>query len=60
MHVDTDLQLIQLNADQKFCVGMVKKWVWPVWSQESKIDCISKMNRLNELIFCMLVEIQES
>ena len=36
------------------------KYVWPVWSQDSKIDCISRMNWWNELIFCMLVQIQES
>ena len=35
--------------------------VWSVWSQDSKIDCISKMNRWNELFFfCMLVQIQEA
>ena len=39
---------------------MVKKWVWPIWPWESKIDCISKMNRWNKLIFCMLIQIQES
>ena len=28
-----------------------QKWMWPFWSQDSKIDCISKMNRWNELHF---------
>ena len=28
----------------------LKKWVWPVWSQDSIIDCISRTNRWNELI----------
>ena len=31
--------------------GHGKKGVWAVWSQDSKIGCISKMNQLNELIF---------
>ena len=39
MHLDIDLQ--KLNADQKFIFGNGQKWVWPVWAQESKIDCIS-------------------
>ena len=37
-----------------------KKWVLPVWSSGSKIDCISEVNRWNKPIFYMLVEIQES
>ena len=39
-----------------FGVGMVKKWLWQVWSWYSEIDCISKMNRWNKLIFCMLIQ----
>ena len=35
-------------------------WVWPVWSWDSKIECIPKMNRWNKLIFCMLAQIQGS
>ena len=31
--------------------GNCQKWVLPVWSRDSKIDCISKMNRWNKLIF---------
>ena len=27
---------------------------------DSEIDCISRMNRWNELMFCILVQIQES
>ena len=30
---------------------MGQKWVWPVWSWDFKIDCISEMNRWNKLIF---------
>ena len=28
-------------------------WVWPAWSQDSKIDCISRISWWSELIFCM-------
>ena len=35
-------------------VGHVQKWVWPVWSLDSKILYISRMNRWNHLIFCWL------
>ena len=49
MHADTDSQ--KLKVDQKF-VG----WTWPrkgvaSLSWNSKIDCISKLNRWNKLIF---------
>ena len=58
MHVDTDSQ--KINADKNVLGVNGQKWVWPVWSQESKIDCILKMSRWNKLIFCMLAQIQES
>ena len=32
-------------------MGMVKKWLWPVWSPDSKTDCIPKRNRWNKLFF---------
>ena len=37
-----------------------KKWTWSVWSLDSKTDYISKMNKWNKPIFCMLVQIQEN
>ena len=40
--------------------GHGQKWVWPVWSQDSKIGSIVRMNWWNELIFCILVQIQEA
>ena len=58
MHVDTDSQ--KLKTGQKFIGRHGQKWMWPVWSRDFKIDFISKMNRWNKLIFCMLVQIQES
>ena len=30
---------------------MVKKWVWPVWSGDSKSGFVSRMNRWNEQFF---------
>ena len=35
-HADTN--------SQKFLIGHGLKWVWPVSSQDSKIDCISRIN----------------
>ena len=37
-----------------------QKWVWPAWLQDSKIGCISRINRWNELVFCMSIQIQEN
>ena len=45
---------------EKVLGGHGQKWVWPVWSRDSKINCISRMKRWNELIFRMLEQIQES
>ena len=50
---------LKTNQWNNLIFGMAK-WVWPVWSRDSKIGCISRMNRWNELIFCMVVQIQES
>ena len=36
LYVDADLK--QLKADQKLLGGHGQKWVWPVWSWDSKID----------------------
>ena len=58
LHVDTPSQ--KLKADQKFFCGHDQKWIWSVWSWDSKIDCISKTNRWNKLFLCMQLQIQES
>ena len=58
LHADTNSH--KLKGDLKFSVGYGPKWVWSVWSHDSKIDCISKMSRWNKLIFYILVQIQES
>ena len=39
--VDTDSQ--KLKVDQNFWCGHGQKWMWPVWSPISKIDCFPKM-----------------
>ena len=49
MHVDTNSH--KLKVDKIFFGGHRQKWVWSVWSQDSKTDCILKMNKWNELIF---------
>ena len=50
---------IYLTLIKKILGGHDQKRVWPVWSCDFKIDCISRMNRWFELNFCMLVVIQE-
>ena len=57
MHGDTNSH--KLKVDQKTWGGHGQIWLGPVWSQDSNIDCISRMNRWNEVIFCMLVQIQK-
>ena len=58
LHVDTNSH--KLKVGQKLFKGDSQKWAWPVWSCDSKIDCISRMTRSNERIFCMLVQFQEN
>ena len=48
-HVDTNSQGLIWN----FLVELGQEWVWPILCLDSKIACISRMNRWNELIFCM-------
>ena len=38
LHGDTDSQ--KLKTDQNFLGGHSQKWMWPVWSWDSKIDCL--------------------
>ena len=53
-------EINEIALIKKFLVGYGQKWVWPVWSCDSKINCFLRMNLWNELIFCMLVQIEES
>ena len=41
----------KLKADQKFLGGDVQKWVWPVWSRDSR------NNRWNKVIFLCWYEL---
>ena len=52
LHAGTNL--CKLKHDWKFLDGYVQKLVWPVWPEDSKIDCISEMSRWNKLIFSSL------
>ena len=44
LHVGTKSQ--KLKVDRKL-VGHGQKGVWPIWSLDSEIGCISRMNRRN-------------
>ena len=51
----------------KYKFTHMKRWLkflgvtlWLVWSRDSKIDWIWRMDRKNKLIFCMVVQIQKS
>ena len=46
--------LIQIHGNLKL-IEKILEWFW-----DSKIFCISRMNRCNELIVCMLIQIKES
>ena len=37
-----------------------QKWVWLVWSRDSKINCITKLDWWSKLIFCMLIKSQNA
>ena len=56
--------LIQIYINQKLIRKLLdewgQNWVWPVWSEDSKIGCILRMNWWKKLIFSMAVQIQES
>ena len=58
VHVDRNLQ--KLKFVENFLIGHGQKWMWAIWSLDSKFGCYSRMNRLNQLIFCMLVQIHAS
>ena len=49
LHVDTNLQ--KIKVDWNFFGWTCSKLMWPVWLRDSKINCISKINRSNKLIF---------
>ena len=53
--------LIQINGNLKlveiYWGGHGRKWLWPLWSKDTKIGCISKRN---QLVLGELIIIQES
>ena len=38
LRIDTDSQ--NLRVDKKFFGWAFQKWMWPVWSRDSKIGCL--------------------
>ena len=50
------------NKSEKeiIAVGMVKKWIWPLWSRDSKIGCLKKELNGIKPISRMLRQIQEN
>ena len=49
-----------LKLVEKYWSGHGQKWVWKLWSKDTKIGCISKRNKYNKLVFGVLIKIQES
>ena len=47
--------LVDTSWMKSFLMGHGQKWVWPIWSLDSKIDCISRKSWWNKLIVCMLI-----
>ena len=45
------IQIQKLKVIKNLLGGHDQEWVWRVWSWDSEIDCISKLNIWNKLIF---------
>ena len=45
---------------ENFLIEHGQKWVRPIWFLDSKVDRILRMNRWNQLIFCVLLQIHEN
>ena len=58
-HVDTDSQKLKV-VQKLYLVSMVKNGCDQSDHRPLKLTLSQKMNRWNKLIFCMLVQIQES
>ena len=50
---------MELKINQKILGGHRQKWEWSLWSQISKIGCISRRNSLNKPVFGVLIKIQK-
>ena len=42
LHVDTDSW--KVNLTEKYYGGLGQEWLWPLWSQDSEIGCVSRRN----------------
>ena len=55
---------VDTNSWKKFIEkcsgGHGQKWLWPFWSRDSQIACISRMNGWNKPVFYMLIQIEHS
>ena len=51
---------LKLRIVKNFVGEHGQKWAWPVWLWDSEIDCISRMNRWNELIFACWSKFRKS
>ena len=49
LRVDTNSWKLKLL--EKLLGGHGQKWLWPLWSSDSKVSCISGMKRWNRLVF---------
>ena len=45
------IQIQKSKVIKNLLGGHDQEWVWRVWSWDSEIDCISKLNIWNKLIF---------
>ena len=55
-HIAGFLKLfLQNKLIKNLLVGRGQKWVWQIWSWNSKIDVILRMNRRKKLLFAVLI-----
>ena len=47
IQIHKNLKLIEM-----FLLGHVQKWVWSIWSLDSKVDCVSRKNWLDWFFAC--------
>ena len=54
------MKFTKIKSWWKCLGGSGQRWVLSVWSWYSRRECTSRMKRQNKLIFCILLQIQES
>ena len=57
-HVNTNSW--KLKVIEKYWDEHDQKWVWPLWSQDSKICCIIGGKQWNKLIYGVFMQIKEN